>query len=425
MTFATYSKNFRGSPNGWVHICRSNFLVGENSTGKSSYLKLFKVVMSADFQLRNSVYLRDRPDFNFDDFFSKIASDEERKSKTFEIGCVGFRKDVSNYVGRIATYKERSGSPYMTKLSFLFGFSIYRFATEPDDLRIFEKKLRKDISLEGIKKAILKFHGAEIEDLGNPIHVESSAKNFSEDNHEPDVASLKFEVQGNTQTGLPFVPDLIANVDHLGPIRARPGKVYQVGGDKKSIQGEKSLDKLATQDANTISACNKFGEESGLFDAMEVNIIEELGPNNIIITFKKNGKTFFSEELGFGVGQIVPILIEATRPRKKNVLIAEQPELHLHPKAQSAFGKLLENFSEDGHTSLIETHSDYVLDKFRVQRANRKEVSTSSQVLFFYNRGSKNLVKSIKVNSDGGLINPPSNYRSFFFREEMKMLDLL
>lgn len=424
MSFYTYSQDFRGAPNGWTPLFRGNFLVGENSTGKSSYLKLLKIVVSTDFQVRHLVYLRDRPDYNFDDFMSKLAGPPQNHRK-FTIGCAGKRGPSSEALtGKLVSYVEDDGSPEVDHITFISGHTFLRLEGFDNDLTLYKKTVRSDAKQATILKKFAEFHNSTSNELGPPDDL--AVDKEQDDDQEPEETSISLDFDRGISRSRPFVPDYVNNVDHLGPIRTRPGPIYHVGGDPKSIQGEDSLDKLAKDSAPILNACNRFGKRSGLFDKMHVKVLEELGPNNIVITFERAGRDFFAEELGYGVGQIVPVLIEATRPRGETILIAEQPELHLHPKAQAAFGSLMADFLRQKHRFLVETHSDFVLDRFRVELKNSKSrYEADSQILFFETKSGQNKVSRIGIAADGSIEEPPKSYRNFFLKETFNKISAL
>jgi predicted ATPase len=104
----------------------------------------------------------------------------------------------------------------------------------------------------------------------------------------------------------------------------------------------------------------------------------------------------------------------------------QQPEVHLHPRAQAAFGDVLfEMASVDNKCFLIETHSDYLIDRFRMSYRRRRTKKPDSQVLFFERKSKFNHVTSLPISSSGELPEAqPESYRAFFIREQLDLLGI-
>lgn len=69
--------------------------------------------------------------------------------------------------------------------------------------------------------------------------------------------------------------------------------------------------------------------------------------------------------VGFGLTQILPIIIAALSASKEDILLIENPEVHLHPAGQALMGRFLANVSQAGVQVIVETHSDHVLNGIR------------------------------------------------------------
>jgi predicted ATPase len=83
----------------------------------------------------------------------------------------------------------------------------------------------------------------------------------------------------------------------------------------------------------------------------------------------------------------------------------------------------------DGKRFVIETHSDFTIDRFRMnyrkRRVTRKEQPPQSQVLFFERSNAQNTVTPLPIGAHGELPpDQPKGYRDFFIKEEMHLLDV-
>ena len=75
---------------------------------------------------------------------------------------------------------------------------------------------------------------------------------------------------------------------------------------------------------------------------------------------------------GFGLTQVLPLLVAALSARLEDLLLVENPEVHLHPSGQAAMGEFLAEVAAAGVQVLAETHSDHVLNG--VRRAVKKGI---------------------------------------------------
>ena len=120
----------------------------------------------------------------------------------------------------------------------------------------------------------------------------------------------------------------------------------------------------------------------------------------------------------------MPIVIEMLR-NKNHLFSIQQPEVHLHPKAQSAFGEFIYNsITEFKNRFIIETHSDFTINKFRYNQYLNKNEKLQAQVVFFEMCETGTKLTLLKINNKGQFPeNIPDSYSKFFIDEEMKMLE--
>ena len=82
----------------------------------------------------------------------------------------------------------------------------------------------------------------------------------------------------------------------------------------------------------------------------EIHVQQSEGWHNIIDT-------------GFGVSSIVPLLHAMYRHQEGTTFLLQQPEVNVHPSAQADLAQMM---AESPHRFVIETHSDHLIDRFRI-----------------------------------------------------------
>jgi len=88
-------------------------------------------------------------------------------------------------------------------------------------------------------------------------------------------------------------------------------------------------------------------------------------------------------DVGFGVGQVLPVLVAMLAMTKGQILYVEQPEIHLHPKAQYELGRILSNAVDEGKILIVETHSDHILLGMQQEIASKNVDPTNISLNWF------------------------------------------
>ena len=119
------------------------------------------------------------------------------------------------------------------------------------------------------------------------------------------------------------------------------------------------------------------------------------------------------------------IIVQSVLADQPRVLLLQQPEVHLHPKAQASLGSLFAAFvqtTKDSNTFVIETHSDYLIDRIRQEVAQGSLSPDDVSILFLEMKNAITRIHSIGLDSDGNILKAPPSYRHFFLQEELNLL---
>ena len=121
-------------------------------------------------------------------------------------------------------------------------------------------------------------------------------------------------------------------------------------------------------------------------------------------------------DMGYGLGQFLPVLVLCYYAPKGSTLILEQPGIHLHPKVQSQLADLLiEVIKERNLQILIESHSEHLLN--RLQRRIAEEKISYNQTALYFCRNDEGVsnIERLDIDEFGNITNWPEN----FFGDEM------
>jgi predicted ATPase len=91
-------------------------------------------------------------------------------------------------------------------------------------------------------------------------------------------------------------------------------------------------------------------------------------------------------DVGFGVSQTLPVLVALLVAKPGQLVYIEQPEVHLHPRAQIAMAEILANAAKRGIRIVAETHSALLLRGIQTVVANGGIISTEDVILHWFER---------------------------------------
>ena len=181
---------------------------------------------------------------------------------------------------------------------------------------------------------------------------------------------------------------------------------------------------------NTLKdALEIFGQEAGLFDEISV---KQLGKNEsepFQIQVRKFGSKSKGPhrnliDVGYGVSQALPVITELLRRDAPPIFLLQQPEVHLHPSAQAALGSLFCQVAGQRRQLIVETHSDHLLDRVRMDvRDDKTKLKPEDVSILYFERGDLDVrIHSLRFDEQGNVLDAPLGYRQFFMEEMRRSL---
>jgi len=177
---------------------------------------------------------------------------------------------------------------------------------------------------------------------------------------------------------------------YLGSFRTEPERAYAVREDAPEsvgIHGENAVAMLLANGARSemsrrlLAKVNKWMSAFGM--ASEVNLRDAgQGRFAVELTNPNTGERANLADAGAGAIQTLPIIVEGYRAPKDSLILLEQPEARLHPRARLTLGDLLIDLAKEGKALVVETHSNLIID--RVQTVVAEETLSKDDVAVYY-----------------------------------------
>ena len=427
-----YMHNFRGFSETMIPLRQLTFLVGENSTGKSSFLKLLYLLSRPEFWFSPESTIQDEAYLGgFDDIVSAWAEDRS----FFEIGTLTMRRPKKNsqpiYTFTVHTFLNRDGSPEVSRYLQLTGKHLTKLVFQPQ--RIKYKVLDIEASPSNDEDALQLFRQLVHEDRKDNKGFFRFPKDIPRTPLPIAVSILRAIAKGKSYDSTEFTAEIPFSIDltWIAPIRTKPQRFYDgmrrtftPEGDHTPFILRKSL-RTKTKSRNFAEKLKEFGESSGLYEAIIPHSFGRSPRSPFEILVKFSGAELNINNVGYGVSQVLPLIVEFLSKEKDRTFAVQQPEVHLHPRAQAALGDFIAELArERRHGFFFETHSDYLIDRCRLNLA-KTPGGPDAQVLFFQRTEKGNLATALNIDESGRYpVEQPPEFRDFFVKEEMRLLEI-
>lgn len=213
-------------------------------------------------------------------------------------------------------------------------------------------------------------------------------------------------------------------INYVSPLRAHPKRYYMLDKAKMTISLD-TLDGDAITEVlkenkevknNVNNWLSKFGFEVNVEEFKEV-------VHHLNVT--QNDLNLDITDVGFGISQVLPIIIQGFLSIENSITIIEQPEIHLHPIMQADLGDLfIDIVTSSKKKLLIETHSEYLLKRIR-RRISEGKISPGmvSICLFHAKTDEKDAwVETLDIGEKGNFEWPEEFYGGELYNDTLEYL---
>jgi hypothetical protein len=425
--------NFKSWPTlGPMRLAPLTGLFGANSSGKTSVLQLLLMLRQTVESSDRAAVLEfgdERSSANLGSFRDVVFGHRKPGSLDFSVGWKRDRplvirdpqrQDNTLFTGaklgfRATISESDLGKPMVTTLTYdINGSSFVMRRKAPAS----SKKERYELVTNGSDFRFVRSQGrawelpAPVKCYGFPDQVYAYYQN----------AGFLAELQLSLE-------EMLKRIFYLGPLREFPQRHYTWPGSEPADMGRRG-----ERVVHAILASRKRGpcispgyrkkkqtlEERVAFWLKELGLIydfsvkaiaDESNQYQVRVQKAPDSAQVLITDVGFGVSQILPVLVLCYYVPEHSTILLEQPEIHLHPLVQSGLADVFIDVIKNRNVQVIvESHSEHLLRRF--QRRIAEETLTTDQAAFFFceMKSGGSAITPLDVDLLGTITNWPKDF---------------
>ncbi|NLR74274.1 DUF3696 domain-containing protein [Leeia aquatica] len=230
------------------------------------------------------------------------------------------------------------------------------------------------------------------------------------------------------------------SIYYLGPLREHPKRIYSWSGETPESVGQKGefavaailaasaqnrrLNRRAKKPLSRFDAfIAQWLKDLGIIESFEVKpVAEGRKEYEVVVKTHATASEVKITDVGFGVSQVLPALVQAFYCPPNTTIWMEQPEIHLHPQVQAELADVFisatqvsENAKARNVQLIVESHSEHFLNRLQRRIAEGAIAPENVAVYFCRRAGAAAELEPLRLNMFGEIENWPEN----FFGDEM------
>jgi len=470
--FNLYLDNYRSFLKQDFKFSRYNILIGENSSGKSSVLK-FLLMLKQSFRkpYQLNLVFKDNDFIDLGKYSDIIYKHEDERDLSF---AFEFHEDYNDFFGKymtdIKTDNKEVLNEQISRVKNFFenmtnkkvhvsitlnkevnSHKIIKTIIKNDNIGTIEiviKENRQEVEPGESPKVDIIFKSNQkeeilLENIGYSKHsfltlLEGKDLNRVIESKYPERKDLFYQL-AYLIISQNYIIHLIDDIQYINPMDSNPQRIY-VEDESKGFTPVRNL-----KDVVNILTDDFIKKESRDFflDKLkqtlnEFGIVQDLRiqKGETVSAIELQAKTIGSNvwcniiDVGYGLSVQIPIFFQAIisesfaryKDKPGEIILIEQPEIHIHPKLHAKFIETLIKISEN-NKYLIETHSEHLIRMLQVLVKSKKIKTSDVAIYYFQNGDEKSNVTKHEIGENGIL--SPSLPENFFDNSYTLSLGLL
>jgi len=410
-----YAKNYRAFEEFDIELSKINLFFGPNNSGKSSIMSLINLLSQtlASPDRTVSLLLRGGKE-DFGTYRDIIYANDTRRSLVIGIEATP-KLQRFFYYGTSKREKTVRGS---IELEYYY---------RPRRHEIVLKRIKSEFpgiktEIELLKTKRGKRYRINLLKVENK-HIECNRMIGLFEHFLPLIWELFYEKNGEsryfkrgferyiTNFYLNFVEE-IKSIEFIGPFREPPRRTYLFSGESPEsvgTRGERTID-IITIDSfkrngrgkhNIVEKVSNWFKQCEIAEKLQIN---RLTDRHFEVVLSQGGLNENMADTGYGCSQVLPILVAGYNLDEGDILLVQEPEIHLHPKAQAELGTFFYELAKEGIQTIVETHSEHMLLRLQAHVADKECDLKPEDVNIYYvylDKDNKRKIKKLELGEDG------------------------
>jgi predicted ATPase len=215
--------------------------------------------------------------------------------------------------------------------------------------------------------------------------------------------------------------------NYIHSYRIAPQRVYnQVSKAQNKVNpnGQGYIDQIVEWKETNLEKWNSLISTLSNLKILEDITVNRLkgGMNELKVKVHKNGLFNSFSDVGFGVSKLLPIIVADLQLNNTSLLAISEPEIDLHPSVQADFADYLSkqviNYNKQ---YIIETHSEYLLNRIRLLIAKGELLDEDVKIYFLDHDGEKSECHKIELKKNGEIVGAPDNFFKTYLIDTMQL----
>ena len=432
--------NFRSlEDTGWLHVKPITVVVGSNAAGKTSLIAPLLLMKQTADSVQEGMALKTQGElFNAGSFRNLVFSHRSDRELKLEIRFHHRKRTDPDAPRKLETVPEHP--PGSVALSFGAGEKgagpvLSRFLIRDIYGRAMLNRRRLkngSFSLTGsaapkrgtdfarsARRAKPEHFMFTIDNVFREQYIESTRKTKQrrkKGEEKPDFGYLTTLTYASQA-----VNNILSKIAYIGPLRERPRRLYEISGERPATVGTRGEDapELIFRDRRSKLLRNINTWISEFEFGMQL-ICTELTEGAFNLTLRRTASSPIVNfaDTGFGLSQVLPLIVQGCTGSEETLLITEQPEIHLNPRLQTKLGDLFAHIASRGMGVLVETHSEHLVLRLRRLIAEKKIKATDVALYFAERDRDTSTITEVPIAPNGHI--DSKDWPKGFFDESLK-----
>lgn len=428
-----YTRNFKAFEEIELKTKPITILLGPNNSGKSSLISLLRLLSQTATSSDPSVSLLLNGKFgDFGTYRDIIHLNKTRKHLDISF-------TIKSIISSVSSKKISNPTIRKIDLSYRYRPAIKDIVLKSTSLSTGNKNnYTTKFSDESENQVVTFLDSIPIESKYRSFFTRRTRMNnflmysrfFSNDSFPKDLAEIfggdPDRVIRQNSMSIRKIASTFSRFEYLGGMRAYPSRTFLYSGERRNsvgVNGEHAINIMI------LDSLRKGSKSKGLMTNVikwlrKADICSDIQVRNLSDRYyemylQHPGTKEYENyaDVGYGNSQIIPILVGGYNLEPDSILAIEQPEIHLHPKAQSELGDFVLDVFNNDVQSFIETHSEYLILRLLQHIASGALSPNDIAIYYVYSTAGQKKIINMPIDEKGVFT---KEWPEGFFPERLK-----